>query len=95
MGVGNQALFALGELYITQNAADALEQAGQPPTAFLLRHIVGDWGELDAEDRATNDEAVATEGRILSAYTTTVGEKVWVITEGDRSATTLLLPDDY
>ena len=95
MRAGNQALFALGELYITQNAADVLEQAGQAPTEFLIRHVTGDWGELDAEDWATNDEAVSTEGRILSAYTTAAGEKVWVITEGDRSATTLLLPDDY
>jgi len=55
----------------------------------------GDWGDLSAEDKQLNDEAVQDGSRILSAYTTAKGAKVWVITEPDRSATTILLPDEY
>lgn len=61
----------------------------------LARHVTGDWGELEDEDRAANEAAVAGGTRLLSAYTVSSGEKLWVITEWDRSVTTFLLPDEY
>ncbi len=62
--------------------------------AAVLRHRTGDWGEVCDEDKQLNDEAVDGEGRVLSAYTID-GEKVWVITERDRSVTTILFPREY
>jgi hypothetical protein len=62
---------------------------------LLVRHVTGDWGELDPEDRAANDHAILLGERILSAYRLPDGTKVWVITEADRSATTVLLPSEY
>lgn len=61
----------------------------------LARHAAGDWGDLCGEDRAANDRAVAVGARILSAYHTPEGVKLWIITEADRSATTILLPEEY
>jgi hypothetical protein len=62
----------------------------------LCRHIVGDWGDLDAEDTQTNDEALNDGGRLLSSYTHPVSkERLWIITEHDRSATTVMLPMEY
>lgn len=88
-------LFRLGRLAATPGALDALEQSGQQPAHFLARHAAGDWGEVCAEDRRLNDLAVADGSRLLSAYHTAKGVKLWVITEADRSQTTLLLPDEY
>jgi hypothetical protein len=88
----NGNLFQLGNVVATPAALDALNM--RQMVALLSRHRTGDWGDLCDEDRAANDEAVAGEGRILSAYT--VGDvKLWVITEWDRSVTTLLLPEEY
>lgn len=72
-----------------------ITEAGQSPWALLQRHQGGDWGELDAEDQQENDFSVQQGLRILSAYTLTTGVKVWLITEYDRSYTTLLLPSEY
>jgi hypothetical protein len=63
--------------------------------SFLSRHISGDWGEVDEHDRRENELSVAQGFRLLSAYTLSTGTKVWIITEADRSATTLLLPSEY
>lgn len=60
----------------------------------LHRHCTGDWGEIDDEDRATNDRAVRDGDRVLSAYTV-AGHRIWIITEADRSVTTVLFPDEY
>jgi len=94
---GKQRLprFALGQVVATPGALEALEEAGQLPQEFLHRHVVGDWGELDEHDRQANERAVHGGDRILSAYRTKKGAKVWVITEYDRSVTTLLLPSEY
>ena len=63
--------------------------------SLVRRHLIGDWGDLDADDKASNDEAVRTEAaRILSMYKFPEG-KIWIITEADRSATTVLLPEEY
>jgi hypothetical protein len=88
-------LFPLGMVVGTQGAVDALEAAGQNPQEFLDRHAYGDWGEVPAADKAENDFSLKYGFRILSAYTTNVGERIWVLTEADRSATTILLPDEY
>jgi hypothetical protein len=88
-------LFSLGQLVGTPGALEALAQAEQEPLELLARHVTGDWGELEEEDRAENDFSVKNDLRILSAYTLESGVKVWVITEADRSATTILLPSEY
>ena len=61
----------------------------------LRRHARGDWGDLDDEDRKANDRALQEGSRLFSAYKTKAGVKFWIITEADRSATTVLLPDEY
>lgn len=88
-------LFRMGRLVATPGALKALEQSGEQPAHFLARHASGDWGEVCAEDRRLNDASVDDGSRILSAYSTAKGVKLWVITEADRSQTTLLLPDEY
>jgi len=87
--------FSLGRIVATPGALRALERANQSAAIFLARHAGGDWGELDREDVRENEYSVAHGLRLLSSYTTAVGEKLWIITEADRSATTLLLPDEY
>ncbi len=88
--------FPLGRIVATPGALRSLEEAGQTSAEFLDRHVEGDWGDaLDNEDKQENEFSVQHGFRILSAYTTSAGEKVWVITEADRSATTLLLPEEY
>ncbi len=88
--------FELGRVYATPGALRAIEEAGQTPGDFLQRHLSNDWGEMDAHDRRLNDAAVRSgEDRIFSAYRTSVGEKLWIITEWDRSSTSLLLPEEY
>lgn len=64
-------------------------------TSALTRHLRGDWGDVCDEDRATNDRAVKSGERIFSVYHSGSGVKFWIITEWDRSATTILLPDEY
>ncbi|HEU5432513.1 MAG TPA: hypothetical protein VFU81_12670, partial [Thermomicrobiales bacterium] len=86
---------ALGQLLLTPGASEALLAARQLPAEFLLRHHHGDWGELDPEDRRENERALRLGGRLLSAYRTRLDAKLWIITEGDRSATTLLRPEEY
>lgn len=89
------ALFPLGQIVATPAALAALEATGTNPAALLRRHLAGDWGDVDTEDRQTNDIGVREGTRLVSSYRLSDGEKIWVITESDRSATTILLPDDY
>ena len=95
-----KAKFHPGQIVATPGALEALQNAGQTPHEFLVRHLSGDWGDLDAEDRSLNDAAVIDGSRILSAYTTRKGERLWVITEaaddhGRRASSCLLLPSEY
>ena len=85
--------FTLGRLAITQGALDAL--TGEDIANAIKRHATGEWGELDKHDREMNDQALKKGGRILSQYRSEADEKFWVITEADRSATTILLPSEY
>lgn len=87
--------FALGQLVATPGALDALNEAGEDPMVFVARHLSGDWGELSEEDKKENELSVTKGFRILSAYSLLNGVKIWVITEADRSATTILLPSEY
>jgi hypothetical protein len=89
------ALFPLGRTFATPGAIDALRASGQLPDAFLRRHQIGDWGEVCDADKRENEFSIANGFRILSAYRTSGGIKLWVITEADRSVTTLLLPSEY
>lgn len=91
----NKPLFALGQLYSTPGAIDALRAAQQDGYALLARHITGDWGDLSDADKRENELSVREGFRILSAYTLSTGVKIWIITEADRSATTFLLPEEY
>ena len=88
-------LFRLGQIVGTPGALDALIAAEQRPVELLLRHVTGDWGDLDDEDKKENELSVKEGFRILSAYHLENGAKVWVITEWDRSVTTILLPNEY
>lgn len=72
-----------------------MQEAGQCPLEFLSRHIRNDWGEVCPDDWVLNDQALDDGDRILSAYKTNKGERLWIITEADRSASTFLLPDEY
>ena len=83
----------LGQIVATPNALAKITEADI--TAAMQRHITGDWGDLDAEDKGVNDQAVLDGTRILSAYQAANGTKFWIITEADRSVTTVLLPEDY
>jgi len=93
----------LGRIVITPGAIAALAKSNQDPKVYLERHQGGDWGDLCDEDTKANDQAIANEGkpelqqRVFSVYKTNIskGEKIWVITEHDRSVTTLLLPEEY
>jgi hypothetical protein len=87
--------FPLGQIVATPGAIEALEESGQTPGFFLDQHASGDWGIVGQEDWKLNDQALKDGERILSAYRTLKGKKLWVITEADRSVTTLLLPDEY
>jgi hypothetical protein len=85
--------FDLGHLVATPNALNALSP--DDIMTGLSSHIRGDWGELDPEDRSANERALQHGGRLFSAYLSTNQVKFWIITECDRSATTVLLPEDY
>ena len=87
--------FRLGQIVATPGALDALLMAGQSPGPFLRRHVTGDWGDLDEEDRKENEWSVSEGFRLLSAYTLSSGVRIWIITEADHSSTCILLPAEY
>ncbi len=88
------ALFKMGSVVATPGALRLMEQRGIDPRLLLGRHAAGDWGDLTADDVAANIHAVQHDLRVFSSYKFS-GEKIWVITEADRSSTCLLLPDEY
>ncbi|WP_186166592.1 hypothetical protein [Burkholderia gladioli] len=87
--------FPMGRPAITPGAQSALDEVGISGVVLLARHIHGDWGDLSVEDQTANELALLTGKRLLSSYDLPGGGKVWVITEADRSVTTILLPEDY
>ena len=84
----------LGRVIATPGALKLLGKSGGHPFDLLARHATGDWGELCAFDRRQNEFALRDGYRVLSSYETTAG-RVWIITEADRSVTTILLPEEY
>ena len=87
--------FLLGHIVATPAALAAFANSGDSAHGLLMRHVTGDFGTVGKEDWQANDDAIANGDRVFSAYLLKDGEKVWVITEADRSSTTLLLPEGY
>jgi hypothetical protein len=87
--------FTLGRTVGTPAALRAIAEAGQEPRHFLDLHASGAWGDLDQHDRQSNEVAIASGERIVSTYVTALDVKLYVITEHDRSMTTILLPEEY
>ena len=85
----------LGRIVATPGALEALDRYAINATTLIWRHQHGDWGELSPDEARENTEAVRTGSRVLSVYPIAPGERLWIITEADRSATTLLLPSEY
>lgn len=84
----------LGQVVATPGALELLSKADATPLPFLIRHSMGDWGTVPQEDAELNNQALVDGGRILSSYN--VGDdRIWIITEWDRSVTTILLPSEY
>ncbi|MBN9519368.1 hypothetical protein J0H58_12735 [bacterium] len=92
--------FELGQQVATPGALRAIHQSGESLLHLISRHLCGDWGDLDAEDKKSNDAALLDGSRIFSAYILKTGEKIWVITEavgddGTRASTCATTPDEY
>jgi hypothetical protein len=88
-------LFPAGQIVATPGALALLEQANKLPLEFLSRHLRGDWGDLCQDDKAENELSLKYGFRLMSSYQVMDTETLWIITEADRSATTLLLPAEY
>lgn len=88
-----KTLFRMGRIVATPNALATLSQADI--LTGLQRHHGGDWGDVNTHDRQANDEALSNETRLFSVYHSADQVKFWIITEADRSVTTVLLPEDY
>jgi len=89
------AKFLLGQIVATPGALAAFEDARDNPMPYLYRHVSGDWGEVSPVDAAENELSLREGFRTISAYTINEGVKIWIITEADRSSTTILLPEEY
>ena len=89
------SLFPLGQIVATPGAIDLLRSMALSPLNFVTRHALGDWGQIDDQDRQANRAALHSGSRLLSSYQLGREHKLWIITEADRSATTLLLPQEY
>lgn len=92
--------FPLGQVVATPGSLEALEKSNQSAFQFIAKHAAGDWGIVNAEDKAANEQSLIDGSRLLSAYRTAKGTKLWIITEaaddrGNRAATTILLPEEY
>lgn len=88
-------LFPLGDLVATPGALKALEKNGVIPMRLISRHMCGDWGDVPPDDAKANVDALRIGARLLSSYPLDDGARIWIITEADRSVTTLLLPSEY
>lgn len=100
MNTIHQPKFDMGQILATPGALEALRESGQTPGFFIRRHVQGDWGETGEEDKQLNDQSLIDGSRLLSAYKTLKGRRLWIITEAEddqkrRSATTVLLPEEY
>ena len=92
-GSGPKPKFRLGQLVATPGVLEIVTH--EEITRALDRHIGGDWGDVDEEDRAENERSLIHALRLFSVYHSSDGSKFWIITEHDRSVTTVLLPSEY
>ena len=96
INLASQGRFSPGQLVMTIGVDDLVRQGRLDPAPFLRRHLHGDWGDLSDDDRQLNDTALKSgEDRLFSSYQVMPNLKLWIITEWDRSVTTLLLPSEY
>ena len=96
LNLASQARFSPGQVVMTTGVDELVRQGRHNPTPYLRRHLHGDWGDLSGDDRRLNDAALKSgEDRLFSSYQVTRDLKLWIITEWDRSVTTLLLPSEY
>ena len=96
LNLTSQARFSPGQVVMTAGVNELVRQGRLNPTPYLRRHLHGDWGDLSDDDRRLNDAALKSgEDRLFSSYQVTRDLKLWIITEWDRSVTTLLLPSEY
>jgi hypothetical protein len=87
--------FSSGQLCATPTVLAAFEETGESPFTFIQRHAAGDWGDVCPEDAVENALSLQRGFRLLSSYKLKSGTRFWILTEADRSATTVLLPQDY
>ena len=96
ISLAEQARFPSGQVLMTAGIDDLVRRGRIDPTPYLLRHLAGDWGDLSDHERQLNDAALKSgTDRLFSSYQITPDLKLWIITEWDRSVTTLLLPSEY
>jgi hypothetical protein len=97
MAIATKPLFQPGRILMSPGAVELMQKGRVKPSYVLARHLTGDWGDLDAGDKRVNDRALNADDplRIFSSYDLCPDEKLWIITERDRSVTTLLLPEEY
>ena len=96
LNLASQARFSPGQVVMTAGVDELVRQGRLNPTPYLRRHLHGDWGDLSGDDWRLNDAALASgEDRLFSSYQVMPDLKLWIITEWDRSVTTLLLPSEY
>lgn len=91
----NITLFQLGQIVATPGALQALSDHEISPASLIHRHVTGDWGDLCEVDKQQNATGIVHGMRIFSSYQISADMKIWIITEADRSSTTLLLPNEY
>jgi hypothetical protein len=91
----SQPNFKTGQMVMTAGVNDLVQRGVLNPVSYLQRHLNGDWGDLCDEDRRANNDALTHGDRLFSSYQLTPDLKLWIITEWDRSVTTLLLPEEY
>lgn len=91
----SRVLFQPGKVVFTPGAAEAFSKNRELPSTYMDRHLAGDWGKIPKEDADENEISVKNGFRIVSAYTLHDCTKIWIITESDRSCTTILLPEEY
>jgi hypothetical protein len=87
--------FNLGRTLITPGALHALKDAEVTASSYLQRHASGDWGDVMPEDREDNEDALRNGGRLFSAYRTPLNQAIWVVTDAERSMTTVFRPEEY
>lgn len=90
-----EPLFHMGRIVITPGAINALKKSGENGGEFLARHERGEWGIVCPDDQKRNNMALIEGERLVSSYALKSGAEMWIITEADRTVTTLLLPEEY